>query len=171
MDRITIRLNAELHKEIADYATRSGLAKADAARRLVERGLAGFRLDAADPSALLASLSSALTEMVESLREVRTKTIAIDANMDTLMAGNADLIEALAGLMAWTDDRSAYDRESLEMIAQLSIIGRMFVKSRFPNEFTELKAATERQMQIVEKAARDRIGRIENGVKGGKTGA
>lgn len=161
MKKFALRLPDELVEQMRTYSHERKLGLSEAGRLLIERGLQRIHLDIEDPAALLQSVHRVMQDLLEKQQQIERQLEALDTNQ--LQATNAatESLEAVEALLTMTERQQNYDQEQIEMIAQLSIIGRMFVKSRFPEVFPELRQATSRQMTIVDRCARERSGRIE----------
>lgn len=164
MKKVALRLPDELEEQIRAYSRDRTLGFSEAVRMLIERGLQRTHLDIEDPAALLQSVHRVMREVLEKQDQIERQLEALDINQ--LQATNAatEAAEGVSGLLEMTECQQNYDREQIEMIAQLAIVGRMFVKSRFPAEFPELKQATTRLMEMVDHAAQQRSGRVERPV-------
>ena len=170
MSRITIRLTKELDKALETYRQSAGLNAADAARKLMEAGLEASKLDGFD-------IVKALVSMLAAQSEIRDRVSAIEADtkqsaeqlaeLNSVAAEGSEHFEALRG---WADEMEARHRPTMEMLCELYMVGRLFTKKKWPEEFERLFALGDQQFAIFEERVQQMIGR-QAGPQGGSSSA
>lgn len=170
MSRITIRLNRELDKALETYRLGAGLTAADAARKLMEAGLEASKLDGFDIVKAVVSVLDAQSELRDRVSAIEADTKQSAQHLAEINAVAMEGSEHFEALRGWADEMEARHRPFMEMMCELYMVGRLFTKKKWPEEFERLFALGDQQLAIFEERVLQMIGR-KAGSEGGSSSA
>jgi hypothetical protein len=155
----TYRLHKSLLLAVDEYRQRADVTEAEAVRSLLKLGLEASKLDGFDIVKALVSMLTAQSEIRDRVSAIEADTRQSVEHLVELAAAAAEGSEHFAALRGWADDMEARHRPSMEMICELYMVGRLFTKKKWPEEFDRLFALGDQQLAIFEERVREMIGR------------